>query len=116
MNFAQIVRKQKNHEYKIQPNIQPNIQTKTQQFMNCPIPDKPSLKHRLTCQRSDICKLPNIEVIVNAANKALQGGGGVDGAIHRSAGPELRKECARLYPNGCDTSDACLTGAHNLKY
>jgi len=70
----------------------------------------------LTVHRGDICQLPNIQVIVNAANTRLQGGAGVDGAIHRSAGPDLRKECAELYPNGCNTSDACPTNSFNLKH
>merc|ERR1711971_8466 len=75
-----------------------------------------NLTRTLTVHRGDICQLPNIQIIVNAANKTLQGGGGVDGAIHRSAGPELRKQCAKFYPNGCNTSDACPTDSFNLKY
>merc|ERR1712130_792945 len=75
-----------------------------------------SIIQKLKVFRGDICNLPDIQVIVNAANKTLQGGGGVDGAIHRIAGPGLRQESARLFPNGCDTSDACLTGSHNLQH
>jgi O-acetyl-ADP-ribose deacetylase (regulator of RNase III) len=75
---------------------------------------EPHVWQRIECVLGDLTQ-EDVDAIVNAANTSLLGGAGVDGAIHKAAGPGLVEGCRRLYPEGCPTGEARITAGYALK-
>ena len=67
-------------------------------------------------RRGSLLDQLDVEVIVNAANRSMRGGGGIDGAVHRGAGPGLLEELVRVAPRGCPEGEVIITAGHNLPF